>query len=472
MTKAYLTRDIQLTLSIHSSSSQLSTTELEMLTKPVPRYTSYPPVPAWNHHITEPSVNTAISAIGDSGEACALYLHIPFCRSQCWYCGCNTVIRKSNTSADPYIDALVTEIELIAEASPKRISVNEIHWGGGTPNFLDSNQITTIITALNKHFDLLGDCAFSVECDPRTLTEDHLLTFSTQGAKRLSLGIQDFNAKVQKAINRIQPFEMVEQLTNSARKQGFESINFDLIVGLPHQTEASFFKTVQQAISLRPERIALFNFAYLPEQRKHMRLIKAETLPTSHTRLECVFIARTSLLEAGYVEIGLDHFALPNDELAMAAKNNSLYRNFMGFTPNTSPHVIGLGMSSISESSSDFWQNTKELDTYLQALSERRLPLSGGHKKSQDDQERAWIIQHLMCRLELNYAEFFSVFKTHPKEIFPEAFEKLQNEIPAHFYTEHEHGLKIHNDYKLYSRLIASCFDARSTASNPMSKSL
>ena len=234
--KAYLTRDTQLISSTHSSSSQLSTTELEMLTKPVPRYTSYPPVPAWNHHITESSVKAAISSIGNSAEACALYLHIPFCRSQCWYCGCNTVIRKSNTSADPYIDALVTEIELIAEASPKRISVNEIHWGGGTPNFLDSKQISTIITALNKHFDLQSDCAFSVECDPRTLNEDHLITFSTQGAKRLSLGIQDFNAKVQKAINRIQPFEMVEELTKSAREQGFESINFDLIVGLPHQT--------------------------------------------------------------------------------------------------------------------------------------------------------------------------------------------------------------------------------------------
>ena len=469
---ACLTRDIPLISSTHSNLNELSATELKMLTKPVPRYTSYPPVPAWNHHITENSVKAAIQAIGDSGNSTALYLHIPFCRSQCWYCGCNTVIRKSNDAADPYIDALITEIELIAASSSTRLNVNEIHWGGGTPNFLNPTQITRIITALKTHFNLDIDCAFSVECDPRTLTEDHLKTFSSQGTRRLSLGIQDFNHQVQKAINRIQPFEMVRDLTLSARKHGFESINFDLIVGLPHQTEASFFKTVEQAISLRPERIALFNFAYLPEQRKHMRLIKADTLPTSNTRLECVFIARTSLLEAGYVEIGLDHFALPNDELAIAAKEHELYRNFMGFTPNTSPHVIGLGMSSISESTETFWQNSKDLNTYLQALNERRLPLSGGHEKSKDDQERAWIIQHLMCRLELKYDEFQDQFGVHPVDLFPQAFEKLDKEIPTHFIELSSSALVIRNEYKLFSRLVASCFDARSSNKNPMSKSL
>ncbi|WDE95734.1 oxygen-independent coproporphyrinogen III oxidase [Lentisphaera profundi] len=445
--------------------------ELELLSQPVPRYTSYPPVPAWNKEVIQTCVSDSLAYLSKSGDFSALYIHIPFCQKLCWYCGCNTQVQKDTSAAEPYLSALIKEMQIIARNG--HININEIHFGGGTPNFLSAQQFHRLFCAIEQNFGLSRKSKISIEADPRTLTELHLETYALNNIKRLSLGVQDFNLEVQKAINRIQPYEMIKTHTESARQRGFDSINFDLIVGLPKQTVESFEETLELALSLKPDRFALFNFAYMPEQRKHMKLIKAEDLPSSETKIQCTLMARNKFIEAGYVEIGLDHFALANDELALAAKKKKLYRNFMGFTVNQSPNVIGIGSSSISETKDYFWQNERELNSYLKNILEDQLPLSGGHHKSEEDQQRAWIIQSLMCNLHMDTREFKEIFHCDPKIIFADSYRKLKTDIPHYLYTGGEGDvLQIHADSKLFSRLIASCFDARSTKSNPMSTSL
>ncbi|MDD7984786.1 oxygen-independent coproporphyrinogen III oxidase [Lentisphaera marina] len=456
-----------------ASHSEFNSQELQLLSKPVPRYTSYPPVPVWNKEVSQEAIATSLSSLSQSGDFSALYIHIPFCQKLCWYCGCNTQVKKSTSAADPYLSALIKEMALIAKNG--RIKINEIHFGGGTPNFLSAQQFHTLFCAIEKYFGVSREAKISIEADPRTLTQLHLETYAINNIKRLSFGVQDFNLDVQKAINRIQPYEMIKTHTEYARQLGFTSINFDLIVGLPKQSVDSFSETIDLALSLKPERFALFNFAYMPEQRKHMSLIKKEDLPDSETKMACTQLARQKFLEAGYVEIGLDHFALPNDELAVAAKKKQLHRNFMGFTVNQSLNIIGIGSSSISESQDYFWQNSRELNSYLKATLEDRLPLSGGHHKSAEDQERAWIIQSLMCNLQLDTKEFEEQFSCDPRIKFADSYKILQSDIPHYLYAganPKSRVLEIHSEFKLFSRLIAACFDSRSTQANPMSTSL
>lgn len=456
-----------------ASHSEFNSQELQLLSRPVPRYTSYPPVPAWNKEVTQEAIATSLASLSQSGDFSALYIHIPFCQKLCWYCGCNTQVKKSTSAADPYLSALIKEMALIAKNG--RININEIHFGGGTPNFLSAQQFHTLFCAIEKYFGVSREAKISIEADPRTLTELHLKTYAINNIKRLSLGVQDFNLDVQKAINRVQPYEMIKTHTESARQLGFTSINFDLIVGLPKQSVDNFSETIDLALSLKPERFALFNFAYMPEQRKHMSLIKKEDLPDSETKMACTRLAKQKFLAAGYVEIGLDHFALPNDELAITANKKQLYRNFMGFTVNQSPNIIGIGSSSISESQDYFWQNSRELNSYLKAILEDQLPLSGGHHKSKEDQERAWIIQSLMCNLHMDSEEFKEIFGCDPRIKFADSYQKLREELPHYLYagaSPHSRVLEIPVQYKLFSRLIAACFDSRSTQANPMSTSL
>jgi oxygen-independent coproporphyrinogen III oxidase len=455
------------------SRNEFNSQELQLLSKPVPRYTSYPPVPAWNKEVNQDAISASLASLSQSGDFSALYIHIPFCQKLCWYCGCNTQVKKDTSAADPYLSALIKEMALIAKNG--RININEIHFGGGTPNFLSAQQFHTLFCAIEKYFGVSRTAKISIEADPRTLTELHLETYAINNIKRISFGVQDFNIDVQKAINRIQPYEMIKTHTESARKLGFDSINFDLIVGLPKQNLESFSETIDLALRLKPERLALFNFAYMPEQRKHMSLIKKEDLPDSETKMACTNLARKKFLEAGYVEIGLDHFALADDELAIAAQNKQLYRNFMGFTVNQSPNIIGIGSSSISESKDYFWQNSRELNSYLKAILEDKLPFNGGHHKSEEDQQRAWIIQSLMCNLHMDSREFEEHFNCDPHIIFTDAYKMLQTDIPHYLYagaSPDSRVLEIHPEFKLFSRLIAACFDARSTQANPMSTSL
>ena len=452
-----------------ASSSEYNSQELELLRRPVPRFTSYPPVPAWNKQVTPATAAASLAFLSQTGESSALYVHIPFCQKLCWYCGCNTQVKKQSNAADPYVSALIREMELIAKNG--QIKIDEIHFGGGTPNFLSPQQFHKIFCAIEMNFAVEVDVKVSIEADPRTLTERHLETYRLNNVKRLSFGVQDFDPKVQKAINRIQPFSMVENLTDSAREKGFESINFDLIVGLPHQTVESFDKTIELSLLLRPDRIALFNFAYLPEQRPHMKLIKEKDLPSNDNKMACTLEARKKFIKAGYVEIGLDHYALPDDELAIAAKKKKLYRNFMGFTVNQSPHMIGIGSSSISETNDYFWQNERDMNHYLKSILEGHLPVVSGHAKDMDDQRRAWIIQELMCNLEFHDADFEERFGASPQELYPGAYRALLD-LP-HYLCDTKGGiLRIHPEYKLFSRLVAACFDSRSSINNPMSTSL
>jgi len=365
---------------------------------PAPRYTSYPTVPYWQDSPTELEwVNSLRKALKVSGSQIALYLHIPFCESLCTFCGCNTVITKDHGVENPYVSRLLKELELYMERVPELSSkrFRQIHFGGGTPTFLSVSELDRLITGIyknvpadEKHFD------GSVEVDPRRTTTEQLELFKKHGFKRISFGVQDFNLEVQRVVNRIQPYEMTAKMTSDARELGYESINFDLIYGLPKQTLELFKDTIAKTLTLRPDRIALYSFALVPWVKKVQRIFKDEDLPEPEEKRALYEYAREKFLNAGYVEIGMDHFALPNESLAVSMKSKTLHRNFMGYTELKTDVLLGLGLSSISESPDCFYQNLKVLPEYERALDQGFLPGFRGHLLSDSDlRHRAQILE-------------------------------------------------------------------------------
>lgn len=356
---------------------------------PAPRYTSYPTVPYWAE---TPSKDQWISHLNSTLEnnetSWSCYLHLPFCETLCTFCGCNTIITKDHSKESPYVDLLISEwknyLKLVPALGQK--PMKHIHLGGGTPTFLSHLELKRLIEGLFKDMKLGKDFEGSIEVDPRRTNAEQLKVLFDLGFRRVSMGVQDFNPEVQRLVNRIQPFEITQELTESARSLGYTSVNYDLIYGLAKQTRESFIETTKLTVSLRPDRIALYSFALVPWIKPAQRLFKDEDLPKASEKRELYEVARTILLDAGYIEIGMDHFSLPHDGLALALKAKSLHRNFMGYSDIRTDVLLGLGLSSISETPFSFHQNEKLLPKYTELVNKNEVPTLRGHLLTRDDQ--------------------------------------------------------------------------------------
>ena len=387
-------------------------TLLQKYAKPGPRYTSYPTAPVWDNHFTPQAAQEiyAHNNTPDNIQPIALYIHIPFCTQLCWYCGCNVKIARNKSVATPYLKALDTELTLLSRQINPRRKISQMHWGGGTPTYLSPEQIVALVNQVRHHLDFTPTAERSIEVDPRVTTAEHLQALRDCGFNRISMGVQDFNPKVQSAVNREQSFELTAELIATSRRLGFVSINIDLMYGLPFQTVDSFSETLQQIQSLNPDRLALFHYAHVPWLKPAQKLIKPEMLPGSDTKLDIFELAIDHLLGQGYRYIGMDHFARPEDELSQAQDQRSLRRNFMGYTTQAGVDLYGLGVSSISEIDGHFIQNEREVPAYQKRLEHHELPLLRGMKLSKDDQIRKKIIEQLICNGYLDYASLESTY--------------------------------------------------------------
>lgn len=367
---------------------------------PAPRYTSYPTVPYWETTPThEQWIQHLKMSLKDKGDSWSLYLHIPYCESLCTFCGCNNIITKDHKREEPYVNMILKEWQLYLQEVPEFTArpLKHMHLGGGTPTFLSADSLKKLIQPILDSVKLADDFEGAIEVDPRRTKYEQLVALKEMGFNRISLGVQDFNAEVQRLVNRIQPFEITEKITHDARALGFNSVNFDLIYGMAKQTPATMKECVEKTILLRPDRIALYSFALVPWIKPAQRLFKDADLPVGKEKRDLYELARTMLLNAGYVEVGMDHFALPEDSLSIALKNKTLHRNFMGYTDQKTNVLLGLGVSSISETLYSFHQNEKVLANYQMKIEENKIPTHRGHVLTEEDQKRRAQILEFMC---------------------------------------------------------------------------
>ena len=372
-----------------------------------PRYTSYPTadrfVEAWGPDAQAQALRERRTGPGAAALPLSLYVHIPFCESVCYYCACNKIVTRQHGRVQPYLDLLEREASLYTDLIGTGQTVSQLHLGGGTPTFLNDEELTSLMRMLQRHFGFAAGGEYSVEVDPRTVTRERLAHLSRLGFNRLSFGVQDFDADVQKAVHRVQPYEQVAALIADAREIGFESLNVDLIYGLPRQTPESFARTLAQVRALRPDRIALYGYAHLPERFKPQRRIVAAELPDAGGKLAMLAQSLDALRDAGYVYVGMDHFALPGDALAVAKRQGRLHRNFQGYSTQPDCDLIALGVSAIGRIGAHYGQNAKTLDEYQDLLAQGRLPVVRGLALDRDDLARRAVIMALMCQGQLQY---------------------------------------------------------------------
>ena len=377
---------------------------LEKYDVPAPRYTSYPTVPYWSENPTTHQWLASINRIlDDPNSSWSMYIHIPFCETLCTFCGCNTTITKDHKREFTYLDHLVREWFIYLKACPelKNKPLKELHLGGGTPTFFSPNNLRTLIQKLQENMILSKDFEGSLEVDPRRTTAKHLERLLDFGFKRVSMGVQDFDTKVQKLVNRIQPENITKNLTHLAREMGYTSVNYDLIYGLPKQNLETMKHLIEKTIEHGPDRIAFYSFALVPWIKPTHRIFKDEDLPVGEEKRALYEYGRETLLGAGYIEIGMDHFALPKDSLALSQQEKRLHRNFMGYTAHRTDLLLGLGVSSISESPEIFHQNDKKLLVYERHLNENKIPTFRGHVLSDEDKTHRELILKLMTEWEV-----------------------------------------------------------------------
>ncbi len=399
---------------------------------PGPRYTSYPTAPEWSGEVTPQIYHLKLKEFGQSPKTLSLYVHIPFCESLCTFCGCTVAIRKQDEKyGNEYLEFLFREMELVCDSIGTKKRIRQLHWGGGTPTFLSETQIERLFKKIAESFEVDFNGEIAIEVDPRTIDKVKLQKLRALGFNRVSMGVQDFDPDVQRAVNRIQPFELVEDCARWCRELEFHSMNFDLIYGLPHQTKTSFQQTVEKVIELRPDRIALYSFAYVPWLKKHQNKLSEESLPGKDEKLEIFLQSREQLLKNGYQAIAMDHFALTTDEMSKAFNAGVLYRNFMGYTVKPADEYIGVGVSAIGFLENTYVQNHKTLPAYYENLRRNELPIERGKILGHDDQIRQWVINHLMCQFEIDKREFQ---------------ERFQLEFDQYFTDEQEHLLRCVED--------------------------
>ncbi|MGA8055260.1 MAG: oxygen-independent coproporphyrinogen III oxidase [Burkholderiales bacterium] len=377
---------------------------LRRFDRPGPRYTSYPTADRFVEAFGADAYRVALAnrAVGGIARPLSLYVHLPFCNTICYYCGCNKIITKDHGRSAKYLKYLAKEMALVTDVIGAGLRLEQLHWGGGTPTFLNRGELAELLGLIGKHFTLADEGEYSIEVDPRSSDPETIHLLARLGFNRLSVGVQDFNPDVQKAVNRLQPFEQTEAVISAARESGFKSVNLDLIYGLPKQTVTTFSATLNKALQLSPDRIALYNYAHLPAVFKPQRRISETDLPTAEQRLDILVQAIRLLTFAGYVYIGMDHFARPHDELALAQRRGHLHRNFQGYSTRAECDLVAIGISAISGLPTAYSQNFKTLDDYYDALDHGILPVLRGIQLSADDLVRRAVIQALMCHFQLS----------------------------------------------------------------------
>ncbi|MCG5073051.1 oxygen-independent coproporphyrinogen III oxidase [Paraburkholderia tagetis] len=427
-----------------------------------PRYTSYPTALQFRDDFDLDHYRRAASDPGAAETDLSLYFHIPFCDTVCFYCGCNKVATKNRKRSKPYVQQLVREIELQAALFDTKRPVSQLHWGGGTPTFLSLEEMSTLMAATREHFALRpdGEGEYSIEIDPREASAQTIAHLRSLGFNRLSLGVQDFDPVVQRAINRVQPLELTVDVMNTARANGFESISVDLIYGLPHQSVSSFKRTLYTILLLAPERISVFGYAHMPQLFKMQRQMDAATLPSPATRLALLQLVVEQLTEAGYVYIGMDHFALPTDELARAQAQRTLHRNFQGYSTRAQCDLIGFGASSIGKVGDVYAQNAKDLPGYGAAIDAGRLAVTRGVRLSADDRLRRDIITELMCNLELRFDEFEAAYGIRFPAAFAPELERLRTFEADGLVARRSDRLEVLPAGRMFVRNIAMVFDS------------
>lgn len=425
-----------------------------------PRYTSYPTAPTWTTDVTAEVYQNKLRQYGKSSKTLSLYIHIPFCQTMCAFCACSVVIRQHDEKySSEYLDYLFKEIDWVSQSIGKRAKVKQLHFGGGTPNFLSEKQLEALMLKLDEKFDIDREGEVAIEIDPRTVSEGQIRLLKKLGFNRISMGVQDFDEEVQKSVNRIQPFEQVKKLVKFCRDLKFHSINFDLIYGLPKQTKESFVKTMKEVLELKPDRIALYSFAYLPWLKKHQTKIEKDEMPTGDQKLDLFLYAREQFLKNGYQAIAMDHFALTTDEMAKAYNDNKLYRNFMGYTVKPADEYIGFGMSAIGFIEHTFVQNKKTLPEYYESIREGVLPIERGKVLNQDDQIRQWVITSLMCHFKLDKSEFLKKFQTDFDQYFVEELDHVFKCVQDGLIIFNKDSLEVTELGKIFIRNVCMGFD-------------
>jgi len=435
---------------------------LKKFNQPGPRYTSYPTAPLFSPEFTaEDFKNEIVNTNSEANSSdLSLYFHFPFCESLCYFCGCNMMVSRDRRLIREYNEYLKKEIDLITPIISKRRKVSQMHWGGGTPSYLFPEEIRDIGAFIKSKFDFAEDIEASVEIDPRGLTFEHMQAFREIGFNRTSFGVQDFNLQVQEAINRVQSEEITRQTVEWARELGFKSVNLDLIYGLPFQTINSFAETVEKIIDISPNRIAVFNYAHVPWLKKHQNIIPSEALPSPDERLNIFKMTIEKLMSAGYEYIGLDHFAKPDDELAIAQKNNTLYRNFQGYSTKAGCDVYAFGLSAISQFQNIYAQNLKNLKDYYQRVDSREAATNVGYRMTFDDHVRKETIMQLMCHLEIDKRDIEAKINIDFEDYFTEDIKKLDVFIADGLLESDVDKIKIAGSGILIIRNVAMCFDA------------
>ncbi len=385
-----------------------------------PRYTSFPTAPNFHAGIDSAKYRAWLGEL-PAGTALSLYVHIPYCESLCWFCGCHTKATRQYAPVAAYLRRLFEEIALVAEAVPEGCQVKSIHWGGGTPTMLTSEDISALAIAIRRAFNVATDAEFATEIDARSLTHDRVTALAEAGLTRASLGVQDFNPKVQKAINREQSLALTKAAVDALRNAGVPAINIDVLYGLPHQSTRILIETLLKVLQLQPNRVALFGYAHVPWLKRHQRLIDEAALPGAVERFRASNLAADLMVAWGYERIGIDHFALPDDSLTVAARAGRLRRNFQGYTDDTCEALIGLGASAISRLPQGYVQNAVPVDEYARRVQGGDLAATRGVALDQDDRVRAYAIERLMCDFRLNRAEIKHRFGADAEALLADA---------------------------------------------------
>src|SRR5256714_3225234 len=399
---------------------------LERYNRPGPRYTSYPTAPVWNDSFGPADLERVHQEAESARSPVSLYMHIPFCESLCLFCACNVIIQKDKAVAPPYLGVLKREMERVSRCVSKNRPVVQFHWGGGAPTYLTPEQIEDLFGAAREHFHFAPDAEIGIEVDPRVTSRHHLETLRRLGFNRLSMGIQDFHPEVQKAIHRLQPFQLTRDLLFSARKLGFDSINVDLIYGLPYQTPERFAHTIEQILQLAPDRVALFSYPHVPGLKKQQGSF-AGHLPEGLEKFEIFRTGLRKFLEAGYLYIGMDHFAKSRDELAISQQHPKLHRNFQGYTTKSGADLYGMGVTAISGIQNAYAQNHRDLASWEKAVGERGIATMRGYWLSDDDRLRRTVISRLLCHTVVIKNEISREFGIDFDEYFAPELQRLES---------------------------------------------
>jgi len=429
--------------------------------RPGPRYTSYPTAVEFHEGFTaERYLEKLAQAASHPEEPLSVYVHLPFCRERCTFCGCNVIITQKPGVAAAYIEDLEREVALVAERLGKRARLVQYHWGGGTPTYLSLEELSRVFRAFADRFTFEPGAEIAIEVDPRVTTHRQAELLRALGFNRISMGVQDFDTEVQEAVNRYQTFNQTKDLHEHLRGLGVESINFDFIYGLPRQTPESFRKTIQLALELRPDRVAVYSYAFVPWIKAHQKAIHLEDLPPREVKLGLFGIAHELFTGAGYQQIGMDHFALASDSLARAARDRTLYRNFMGYTTHPAKDSVGFGVSAIGDLGGAFAQNTKKLNRYKDALDQGMPPIERGFTRSRDDEIRRDVIQSLMCNF---YLDVRAIERAHGIDFaayFAESLRELdQGPVSNGFVSRTSSAIEVTEKGRLFVRNVCMAFD-------------